>query len=130
MSAFASPLVLAILVLIAIFTSKTGMFQRLDYRLYDFMLGLTKEIETTENIVLVDIDDESLGRIGAWPWTRDILGNALLRMKEFGAKTAVFDIEYLSSADVIADIETTPVVMSGSAFLTTCKTVIVKPEVA
>ena len=96
LSAFASPLLLVFLVLIAIFTSKTCVFQRLDYRLYDFMLGLTKEIETTENIVLVDIDDESLGRIGAWPWTRNILGNALLRMKEFGAKTAVFDIEYLS----------------------------------
>lgn len=50
-------------------------------------------------------------------------------LSKFG-KVLSFDIEYLSSADVIADIETTPVVMSGSTFLTTCKTVIVKPEVA
>ena len=50
-------------------------------------------------------------------------------LSKFG-KILSFDIEYLSSADVIADIETTPVVMSGSAFLTTCKIVIVKPEVA
>lgn len=50
-------------------------------------------------------------------------------LSKFG-KVLSFDIEYFSSADVIADIETTPVVMPGSAFLTTCKTVIVKPEVA
>lgn len=94
--AIASPFILAVLAAIAVFTSRSGFLQRLDYRLYDLMLGLTKETDASENIVLVDIDDESLERIGFWPWSRDILGNALLRMKEFGARTAVFDIEYLS----------------------------------
>ncbi len=87
---------LVVLTTTAIFFSHFNMFQKLDYRLYDFILGLSEEIETNEKIVLLDIDDESLGRIGAWPWTRDIIGNVLIRMKEFGANNTVFDIEYLS----------------------------------
>ncbi|WP_407399740.1 CHASE2 domain-containing protein [Treponema sp.] len=91
-------ILLAVFTGIAVLLARFDMFQRLDYRLYDYILGLSKEIETNEDIVLIDIDDESLGRIGAWPWTRDIIGDALLRMKEFGAKQAIFDIEYLSSS--------------------------------
>ena len=68
---------LVVLTTTAIFFSHFNMFQKLDYRLYDFILGLSEEIETNEKIVLLDIDDESLGRIGAWPWTRDIMGNVI-----------------------------------------------------
>lgn len=75
-----------------------GLFQNLDYRVYDSLLKLKKPVPENKDIVLVDIDDESMARIGAWPWTRDILGNVLIRMKEFNAKQAVFDIEYLSPA--------------------------------
>lgn len=91
-------IVLIIFTLIAVFFTKINMFQRLDYRLYDYILSLSKEINTNEDIVLIDIDDQSLGQIGQWPWTRDIIGNALIRMKEFGARQAIFDIEYLSSS--------------------------------
>ncbi|MCI6443210.1 CHASE2 domain-containing protein [Treponema sp.] len=97
-SKFTGFIVLIIFTAIAVILAKFNMFQKLDYRLYDYTLGLSKEIETNEDIVLIDIDDESLGRIGAWPWTRDIIGNSLLRMKEFGARQAIFDIEYLSSS--------------------------------
>ena len=97
-SKFTGFIVLIIFTAIAVILAKFNMFQKLDYRLYDYTLGLSKEIEINEDIVLIDIDDESLGRIGAWPWTRDIIGNSLLRMKEFGARQAIFDIEYLSSS--------------------------------
>lgn len=73
-----------------------GFFQKFDYRLYDFMLSLRKEPKSRQEILFVEIDNRSLGDLGPWPWSRDILANSLLRMKELGAKTAVFDIEYLS----------------------------------
>ena len=89
-------IIMAVFALLSVMAIQTSLFQKLDYRLYDSMLKITKEIEAHPNIVIVDVDDESLGRVGSWPWTRDILGNALIRMKEFGAKQAVFDIEYIS----------------------------------
>ena len=73
-----------------------GFFQKFDYRLYDFMLSLRKEPKSRQEILFVEIDNRSLEDLGPWPWSRDILANSLLRMKELGAKTAVFDIEYLS----------------------------------
>ena len=89
-------IIMAVFALLSVMAIQTSLFQKLDYRLYDSMLKITKGIEAHPNIVIVDVDDESLGRVGSWPWTRDILGNALIRMKEFGAKQAVFDIEYIS----------------------------------
>ena len=45
-------------------------------------------------ILLVEVDNPALEEMGPWPWTRDIFADALLSMKELGAATAVFDIEY------------------------------------
>lgn len=73
-----------------------GLFQKFDYRLYDLMLGFRRQPETRPEVLFVEIDNKSLEDLGPWPWSRDILANSLLRMKELGAKTAVFDIEYLS----------------------------------
>jgi len=45
---------------------------------------------------LIDIDDSAIEQIGAWPWSRDIIADALVRLKEAGGQRVVFDIEYLS----------------------------------
>ena len=72
------------------------IFQKLDYRFYDSILKIKKEPPKTENILLVEIDDVSIETLGEWPWSRDVIADALLRMKELEAKYAVFDIEYIS----------------------------------
>ena len=78
--------------------SAIGFFAKFDYRIYDILVRLSPKVGQEENILLVDIEDVSLNREGTWPWTRDLLGNVLIRMKELGAYNAVFDIEYLSPA--------------------------------
>ncbi len=77
-----------------------GLLQKFDYRLYDLMLGLRKSPKECQELLFVEIDNDSLEALGPWPWTRNIIGNAMLRMKEMGAKEAVFDIEYLSPSNV------------------------------
>ena len=72
------------------------IFQKLDYRFYDSILKIKKEPPKIENILLVEIDDISIETLGEWPWSRDVIADALLRMKELEAKYAVFDIEYIS----------------------------------
>ena len=73
-----------------------GIFEKLDFRLYDALIKLRKEPKQNENIMLVKIDDPSIKQLGEWPWSRDVIGDALLRMKELGAYSAIFDIEYIS----------------------------------
>lgn len=86
-----------------------NLFEKVDYRLYDGMLALRPEPAESKNIVLIDADNKSIQDLGEWPWSRDIVGDTLLRLKEFGTDTAVFDIEYLSpsSKGVPSNVEKT-----------------------
>ncbi|MBL7664700.1 MAG: adenylate/guanylate cyclase domain-containing protein [Bacteriovoracaceae bacterium] len=66
---------------------------------YDFRVQ--KEIKKhlpVENIVLVKIDDPTIQAIGTWPFPRTVYSRFLDRLKEFGAKVAVFDIIFPEKA--------------------------------
>lgn len=76
--------------------SLTSSGLKTEYGFYDTLLDLKPEVSERKDILLVNIDDEAIEQIGAWPWTRDIIGDALVRLRESGSKYAVFDIEYLS----------------------------------
>lgn len=99
-------LIVVISALICLVIWKAGSFRKLDYKVYDFMLPFTKEIKSDSPILLVEIDDFAIEQVGDWPWTRDIMGNALLRMKDLGADRVVFDIEYLSSSNLALNQKT------------------------
>ncbi len=49
------------------------VLERLDNIIYDTRLRVTMPQTLDERIVIVDIDEKSLGRIGQWPWRRDKL---------------------------------------------------------
>lgn len=92
--------IVALVCFIWILVGALGLLQKFDYRLYDLMLALKKEPQQRKEVLFVEIDNQSLEALGAWPWSRDILAESLLRMKELGAASAVFDIEYLSPSNL------------------------------
>ena len=47
------------------------VLERLDNIIYDTRLRVTMPRTLDERIVIVDIDEKSLGRVGQWPWRRD-----------------------------------------------------------
>lgn len=61
---------------------------------FDLFLHLTPGVEEDEKIVLLNIDDLAIARVGMFPWSRSIMADGLIIMKEMNAKAAVFDIEY------------------------------------
>lgn len=75
--------------------SSTSGFKSLEFKYYDLYLKLKSEIPQSKEISMAFIDDPAMGEIGTYPWSRDILANMLIRLREVGAKSAVFDIEYL-----------------------------------
>lgn len=82
-----------------------GALQKFDYRIYDLLLGFKKNPDVRKEILLVEADNASMSNdsfeeMKTWPWPRNVFANALMRMKEFGAATAVFDIEYLAPSSL------------------------------
>ncbi len=77
-----------------------GVFRKFDYHFYDIFLKFRKEPFQSENILHVNIDNESIDdpSLNEWPWSRDVYADMLIQMKELGAEYAVFDIEYLNQS--------------------------------
>lgn len=46
---------------------------------------------------VVDIDEESLAKIGQWPWPRTVIAELLGRLSEQGASVVVFDVLFAES---------------------------------
>ncbi len=63
-------------------------------RLWGFDLAETLRPEAAgpSAVVVVDIDDESLARIGQWPWPRDLLAHAVARLADQGAAVVILDL--------------------------------------
>ncbi|ULQ60994.1 CHASE2 domain-containing protein [Brucepastera parasyntrophica] len=75
-----------------------NVFSGLDLKVYDLMLRIKPDTPRCQSVLLVNIDDLALEMIGVWPWSRSIMADILIRMKELGASQIVVDIEYLSPA--------------------------------
>jgi adenylate cyclase len=73
----------------------TGVLAPLEDRLYDFFLHFRANRERLSDVVFLDVDDNAIAYYGIFPWPRSIPADGLLRLKEYGARAAVFDIEYI-----------------------------------
>lgn len=91
------------IILFATILSSLHIFEKLDYRVYDQLLSLKPATEERKDIVMVAIDNQSIAELGSFPWPRDILADSIIRMRELGAKSVVFDIEYLSPSALGVD---------------------------
>ncbi len=69
-----------------------GFLQRFDDSLRDQFFLLRGEIEASEDIVIVDIDEASLRALGQWPWPRNIMAKIVEHLTSAGAAAIGFDI--------------------------------------
>ena len=84
----------AIILFIVISISEPG--KKIELGLYNTLLQIKPEVTERNDVLLINIDDVAIEEIGAFPWTRDIIADALIRLREAGGRSIVFDIEYLS----------------------------------
>ena len=52
----------------------------LELKLYNVMVGLRGDPGSQSDIVIVDIDDDSIEKIGRWPWPRYILADGIKKI--------------------------------------------------
>ena len=67
-------------------------------QVYDLFLGFRAERDRNDDFVFLDVDDSAIAYNGIFPWPRSITAEALLRLKEYGARAAIFDIEYIDKS--------------------------------
>ena len=81
-----------------------GVFDRIGNQVYDIFLGFRPNRELSSDVVFLDVDDPAIVYTGEFPWPRSIIADSLLRLKEYGARAAVFDIEYIDKGPQGVDI--------------------------
>jgi adenylate cyclase len=59
--------------------------------------NIVKPREASDNIIIVDIDEASLARIGQMPWPRTVMAELVNKLKEMGAAVIVFDIVFVEA---------------------------------
>src|SRR5437016_5216509 len=72
--------------------SWTTYFSELNSRAYDFTLRIAGELKPESPVTIVAIDEDSLDRIGKWPWTRDKLGQLIDRVQAASPRALAVDI--------------------------------------
>ncbi len=66
---------------------------QLDNIIYDTRLRVTMPRGVDPRIVILDIDEKSLGEIGRWPWGRDLMADLVKKLfDEYGVRVLGFDV--------------------------------------
>ena len=58
---------------------------------FDSLLA-SDAVESSDDVVIIDIGEKSMERMGQWPWDRRDIATAVIRIKELGASTIVVPI--------------------------------------
>jgi len=85
---------LAAIVLLVVF-SFTQAFQFLDMRLYDLLLNVRPSPEEDPRILLVEIDDATIGDVGTYPLGRELIADGTLHFWENQTSYVVYDSQYI-----------------------------------
>ena len=59
---------------------------------YDAIVRLDRARHTDGRVVVVDIDDRSLSRVGQWPWRRSVIAELVTRLRTARAASIALDV--------------------------------------
>lgn len=76
--------------------SNQELRKRLQYATFD-TYNKVKPRPASDKIVIVDLDEASLKRMGQWPWPRNVMAQMVDRLNEMGASVIAFDIVFAES---------------------------------
>jgi adenylate cyclase len=82
-----------------------GFIHQLDSIIYDARLRLTMPGKGNPDIVILDIDEKSLGEIGRWPWGRNVMARLMDKLfDKYGVALVGFDVVW-AERDTSSGIE-------------------------
>ncbi len=86
--------VIATILILLLYGQNPWFLKLVDYRIYDTMLRSHPAQQTSNKIVIVDLDEKSLLQVGQWPWPRHRLAVLLDNLKHSGALAVGMDIVF------------------------------------
>ena len=69
-----------------------NLLQRFELVTYDYRVMARGSRPADPRIVVIEMSDDSVAKIGRWPWDRDWHATMIKILKEMGAKDVVFDV--------------------------------------
>ena len=78
--------------LIIIYNFETNLKKRIGFLNYDLYQNIFEEDFSTNKVVIVDIDEKSIEKIGQFPWRRDVYSTILENLNSAEASVIAFDI--------------------------------------
>ena len=76
----------------AIYIAQPAFVQSASNLLYDAFMRTTHQSPKSDSVVLLDVDEESLEKMGQWPWPRWMLADLANELFDAGAAVLVFDM--------------------------------------
>jgi len=78
--------------------------QNLELKAYD--VGVSANRAPADNrIVIIDIDDESIDRIGRWPWPRSVMADMVDKLSAANARLIAVDVFYSEKQQIPKSVE-------------------------
>lgn len=73
--------------------SETGARQKVQNIIFD-QYNRLKPREKTNQVIIVDLDEDSLRELGQWPWPRNVVAKLVSNLTDLGAKVIAFDMVF------------------------------------
>ncbi len=67
--------------------------KRLQYATFDTYNKL-KPRPPSDRVAIIDLDEESIKKLGQWPWPRSVMADLVAHLNDLGAKVVAFDIVF------------------------------------
>jgi len=84
---------IVLLILLVFFKIQDSNFvMKVENIAYDAYQSLFIKKDNYDGVVIVDIDEKSIGEIGQFPWRRDIFAKLINRLEQYGSSVIAFDI--------------------------------------
>jgi adenylate cyclase len=71
-----------------------GFYQAIQFKFFDTYQQIQPREYSAQPVKIVDIDEESLEKLGQWPWPRDILARLITKLQEAKVAAIALDIVF------------------------------------
>ncbi|MFA6004366.1 MAG: CHASE2 domain-containing protein, partial [Elusimicrobiota bacterium] len=83
-----------LLALLAVRVSGWSWIEEVQHKTFDMFQRVRPRAYEPAPVRVIDIDDESLARLGQWPWPRTLVARLVRRLNELGAAVVSFDVVF------------------------------------
>ena len=91
------------------------LIHNVDLKMKDVRLLMRGPIKPPSSVIVVAIDNKSVKEIGRWPWSRELIGDLIKGMADYGVKVTALDVVFSETQNPASDAALAEsIVLSGN----------------